>query len=377
MRVVSVLGGRPHLVKSETIHLALERSDIRHETVECWLGPLSDYPWTSADFQLPAPLEVISEQSAGRLAGRLRRSMASVRPHVLLLYGDLDVTLLALGIAHQLDIPTVHIESGYRTGDLADREEFIRVAVDHGVTHRVAFTSSMAANLHAEGIDPGTVSHYDNPALFTMARRLRRPDGAPAAAPSRKATGLVTFHRDENVLDPERLVRIVGCMEALAASFALTIVLFRRTDLQLRRLGIRDRLEALAATAAAVRIRPTLRHEEYVAELSRASFVITDSSTVQDECAFLGTDCFVLRQASPRAADFPPTTRIVESIEPAQLASLAAAAVQRRRETPAKPDVLARGYDSTFVELLKRLTTTGGSAFEALPERPRPNKASS
>lgn len=377
MRVISVLGGRPHLVKSETIHLALERSEIRHETVECWLGPLSDYPWTSADFQLPAPLEVISEHSAGRLAGRLRRSMASARPHVLLLYGDLDVTLLALGIAHQLDIPTVHIESGYRTGDLADREEFIRVAVDHGVTHRVAFTSSMAANLRAEGIDSGTVSRYDNPALFTMARRLGRPDGAPGEASGDKATGLVTFHRDENVLDPERLVRIVGCMEALAASFALTIVLFRRTDLQLRRLGIRDRLEALAATAAAVRIRPTLRHEEYVAELSRASFVITDSSTVQDECAFLGTDCFVLRQASPRAADFPPTTRIVESIEPAQLASLAAAAVRRRRETPAKPGALARGYDSTFVELLKRLTTAGGSAFGALPERPRPNKASS
>lgn len=178
----------------------------------------------------------------------------------------------------------------------------------------------------------------------------------------------MAFHRDENVLDPERLVRIVDCIEAIAASFALTIVLFRRTDLQLRRLGIRSRLDALEATASAVRIRSTLRHEEYVAELSRASFVITDSSTMQDECAFLGTDCFVLRQASPRAADFPPTTRIVETIEPTYLASLAAAAVRRRRTNPVNPNQLTRRYDSTFIELLKRLKTKGAPAAEAIPD---------
>lgn len=378
MRVVSVLGGRPHLVKCETIHLALEQTDIRHDTVECWLGPLSDYPWTSADFHLPAPLEVISEGSAGRLTARLRRSLASVQPHVLLLYGDLDVTLLALGIAHQLGIPTVHIESGYRTGDLDDREEFTRVVASHGVTHRVAFTQSMVANLQAEGIDPRTVSRYGNPALAALSRRLVHVDPAQTGARQGQATGLMTFHRDENVLDPKQLARIVDSIEALADSFALTIVLFKRTDIQLRRFGIRGRLESVAEGAAAVRILPTMRYDEYVGELSRAAFVITDSSTVQDECAFLGTDCFVLRQASPRAADFPPTTKVVETIDPVQLASLASAAVQTRGAALVDRDRLGPEYDSSFVDLLRRLKSTGvAPALEVPPVRRPPSTVSS
>ncbi|MFF2542563.1 UDP-N-acetylglucosamine 2-epimerase [Kitasatospora sp. NPDC058063] len=324
--------------------------------MECRLGPLSDSPQTSSEFRLPTPLALIHEDSPGRLAGRLRSAMAAARPEVVLLYGDLDVTLLALGVANRLGVPTVHVESGYRTGDIADREEFTRVAVSHGVAHRVVFTKSMEANLRAEGIEPHTISHFGNPVVHALADRLAESQGYAPRPPDGPERGLVLFHREETVLDRNRLTRVIDHIEALSARFALTVVLFRRTDQQLRALGIRARLDRVAATAPTVRLTPTLRHAEYVGELNRASFVLTDSSTVQDECAFLRIPCFVLRRTSPRAADFPPTTMLVNHCEPAELAALVTAAV--RNEPPAPPDVerLGPAYDASFADLLHRLT---------------------
>ncbi|WP_327322000.1 UDP-N-acetyl glucosamine 2-epimerase [Streptomyces sp. NBC_01210] len=355
MRVISVLGGRPHLIKCETIHRAFTGTPARHDSVECWLGAVSDYPGASADFELPKPLETIREQDAGQLVRRLRAVLTVARPSLALLYGDLETTLVGLSVTQQLSVPAVHVESGYRSGDLTDREELIRIAVAHGAHHRIAFTRSMERNLQEEGIAAATVSRFGNPALQTLHRRLvvmRPAVGRPESRPP----GLVTFHREENLLDPLRMAWIIGCLEALAAHFTLSVVLFRRTEIQLQRFRLRDRLDALADRFSTVRLRTTLRYTDYVRELSRASFVLTDSSTVQDDCALVRKPCFVMRPTSPRLSDFPTTTRIVDAVAPERLALLVSESLDG--DTSAEPPNthrMGRAYDTSFVELLTSL----------------------
>jgi UDP-N-acetylglucosamine 2-epimerase len=234
-----------------------------HATVECWLEDQSDYPWPRDGFGLPAPREVIRESDAGRLACRLRAALRTARPDVVLLYGDLPVTLLAMSAAHGLGIPSVHIGAGYRSGDLSDTEELIRIAADHGVQHRIAFSRWMVDNLSREQVPLETISMYGNPMLQAIAARMARYQGTFGEA----AEGLATFHHNDNLLDSSRIGSWLDHIELLASRYSLTVVLYRSTAAALRRFGLLDRLTSIATGNGRTSLCSALPYEQYVRRL--------------------------------------------------------------------------------------------------------------
>lgn len=322
--------------------------------MECWLGDLSDYPGTSGDFDLPVPRAVIREHDAARLTRRLRTEIMQSCPDVVLLYGDLPVTLLAMGVVHGLGLPTVHIEAGHRSGDPGDAEELIRIAVSHGVRHRVAFSDAMAANLADEGIAAETVSRFGSPSLHTLAARL---DASAARQARGTPSGLVTFHHDDNLTDRDRVLAWLCHLEFLSSDYSLTVILYRRTMAQLRYFGLLDRLTALESASSQVSLLKTLPYPEYVDALVGSSFVLTDSSTVQDECAFLRKPCVVVRAATPRVGELPNTTVLADGWPPERVRDFLSTRILLS-DGALRPDLsrLGRAYDSAFVELLRDVT---------------------
>jgi UDP-N-acetylglucosamine 2-epimerase (non-hydrolysing) len=215
----------------------------------------------------------------------------------------------------------------------------------------------MERNLLSEGIPQEAISRYGNPSLQALWLRMSN-DHVPArqrvASPENIAAGMVTFHHDENLLDPMRLAWILDCIASVATTFSLTVVLYRRTQLQLERFGLFGRLKSMIVGSRSARLLTTLKYDEYVQELLQASFVLTDSSTIQDECAFLRKPCFVMRTASPRAGDLPSSTRLVNGLPPARLMQILRGVLQEELSLPPQPDLDRLGpvYDHSFVELL-------------------------
>jgi UDP-N-acetylglucosamine 2-epimerase (non-hydrolysing) len=352
MRILSVLGGRPHLVKAESIHRAFVGvPDVDHLTVECWIGALSDYPnHGDHDFAVPAPHAEVTGPTREAVTPRLDRLFADLRPDVALLYGDLPVTLIGAFLAARRKTPTVHIESGFRSGDLSDTEEWTRVMVDHLCTRRVVFSATMRRNLVAEGIPPATISEYGNPALHTLDRKLRElmdpgDEVEPATGP-----GLITFHHSENVCHYERAAQLTTQICRVADRYPLTVVLYDRTRARLAQLDLLKRLDHPAITLCR-----TLPYDRYVRVLLAARFVITDSSGLQDECRFLQKPCLVLRNATPRVEVLGKLVRLAT----ADLAGSVAAFLAE----VADPDLsqgrdlarLGRPYDRSFVELVRSI----------------------
>lgn len=214
----------------------------------------------------------------------------------------------------------------------------------------------MRSNLVWEGIDPSTISVFGNAALQTMDRRLY----AMMTPIEPAAGGLVTFHRDEN-LSPERLETIYKKLERLSHDCALRIILYKRTRQRLAKVRLLASFEELAQDLPRVEILPTLTYDRYLCQLLRASFVLTDSSTVQDECAFLAKPCLVMREFTPRNGDLGPATQLVGNLEAVDLLdkvtsiTSASASATATATADGRRERLGIPYDHRFISLLRTL----------------------
>jgi UDP-N-acetylglucosamine 2-epimerase (non-hydrolysing) len=130
--------------------------------------------------------------------------------------------------------------------------------------------------------------------VLTLDRRLERLY-AFGRVPLAAGPVLATMHRYENVGDPHRMELFVAALARLAAGSKLLFVTYRRTRRALDRRGLLPLLEE-----AGIELRDTLPYDDYVRALVEAPFVVTDSSGLQDDCAFLQKPCLVLRDATPR-----------------------------------------------------------------------------
>lgn len=357
MKVLSILGGRPHLIKAESIHRALQGADdVEHILMELWLGDYSDYPrFSDDDFELPY-IDRLTRRTVEDLSEEIAKALRQVSPDLVLLYGDLPTTEAATPACCAFPVPFVHIESGYRSGDLTDPEERVRIHTSRLARHRIAFSENMRSRLLRENIDPSTVSVFGHAALQTLDRRLSAM--MELVEPALEPRALVTFHHDENLNSTERLEIIYKQLERLSADCALRIILYQRTRQRLAKVDLLSAIEDLAQDLPhlpRVEILSTLSYDRYLYQLLRATFVLTDSSTMQDECAFLHKPCLVMREFTPREGDLGSETRLIRKLEATDLSESVGAlrrppsAVERDRQRLGIP------YDQEFVSLLRSL----------------------
>jgi UDP-N-acetylglucosamine 2-epimerase (non-hydrolysing) len=350
--VLSILGGRPHLIKCEPISRALRTAKIEHSALRCQLGNLSDYPLNASDdFLLPVHA-LIATDVFDLFRNDLHVAIREIGPDVILVYGDLPATLLAAVSGASLGIKMIHVEAGYRSGDLADPEENVRVAVDHIASHRVTFSELMSRNLVNEGIPPTTISITGNPALQVLYSRMKSDIGAPQGSP----TALATFHHTENFQSREAVLGIIESLETLSSVMPVTVIAYRRLRDRLIDLNLNARLESIPD----VTVVPTQPYPSYLRLLASTHLVITDSSGLQDECHFLGKPCIVMRRSTSRPYVHDPTSgQVLWDPHAIDLtAVLEKVKIEAENNAP-RTDLLIPTFDGTLPKIIYDITEAG------------------
>src|SRR2546429_5936932 len=159
MRVVSVVGTRPNLMKIAPIAAALDqRAEFEHVLVHT--GQHYDYEMSEIfidELGLPPPdyrLGVGSGSHGAQIAHvieRLEPILAELDPAVVLVPGDVNSTLGAGLTASMLGIPVGHVEAGLRSFDRSMPEELNRVLVDQLADALFVHSPEATRNLLAEG----------------------------------------------------------------------------------------------------------------------------------------------------------------------------------------------------------------------------------
>ncbi|HLO35791.1 MAG TPA: UDP-N-acetylglucosamine 2-epimerase (non-hydrolyzing) [Candidatus Deferrimicrobium sp.] len=304
MRIVSVVGTRPQLIKAAALLPALRS---RHDEIFVDTGQHYDDALAGAFFAelgLPPPDHSLGigggtqAEQTGRMLPAVEAVLLAERPDAVLVYGDTNSTLAGALVAAKLGIPVAHVEAGLRSFDRAMPEEINRVVADHLSRWLFVPTPAGVANLAAEGITAGVslVGDLMQDLAAAVAAEVRDPGALAATGPGRDlglAPGsylFATVHRAENRI-PAALAAWAAMLAAVARpERPVVLALHPGTAAALNEAGIR-----LADPVHAI---PPQGYRTTLTLQLHAAAVLTDSGGVQREAAWLGVPCLVLRESS-------------------------------------------------------------------------------
>ena len=298
MRIVSVVGTRPQLIKAAALVPALR---ARHHDVFVDTGQHYDEAMAGAFFaelSLPRPDHSLgvgggghAEQTA-RMLLALEPILVAERPDAVLVYGDTNSTLVGALAAAKLGIPVAHVEAGLRSFDRRMPEELNRLVADHLSHWLFAPTPAAVANLAAEGITSGVLQVGDlmQDLASRVAAEVRDPGSIRSLDLMPGSYLFATIHRAENRL--ESAVHAWVALLSAVASPDRPVVLALHP-------GTRG---ALASTGLSlppsVRVIPPQGYRTALALQLHAAAILTDSGGIQREASWLGVPCLVLRDSS-------------------------------------------------------------------------------
>jgi UDP-N-acetylglucosamine 2-epimerase (non-hydrolysing) len=319
IRILTIFGTRPEIIRLSRIIPILD-SHAEHvlvHTGQNYEPKLSDI--FLAELHLRAPdlhLGVRTEgfaQQAALIIDRADQALERFRPDRVLILGDTNSGLSAIAAARRR-IPVYHLEAGNRCYDDRVPEEVNRRVIDHCSTFLLPYTERSMGNLLREGFERERIFVVGNPINEVLNFYGKEIESSAIDAELGVAPGaylLATMHRAENVDEPSRLERLCTALGDVAADTGLPVVwpVHPRTR---ERLGLRPNMLKPAVKA----VEP-LGFFDFVHLERGASCVITDSGTVQEECAIFHVPNVTIRDVTERPETIEAGSNIIAGSDPA------------------------------------------------------------
>lgn len=303
-----IVGTRPNMVKLASLHAALQAAAwckprvvfIRqHDTPALGSDLLDEF---GIDKLLLSEVALPAGDHGLRLGAMVSGYAALIArdpPNLVIVFGDVDTTLAAALAAKRAQLPLAHIEAGLRSYDRSMPEEINRLLVDAVSDLHFATCSDAVDNLRVEGHGYTSVHLVGNPMIDALARHVDRDAGIDLCQRHGITPGgfaIATFHRPNNVDTLPMLERLADALEACAARLPTCLPLHPRTRESIQRHGMQARFESIEG----LRIYEAHGYMDFIALMSQARLVLTDSGGLQEEASWLGIPCLTMRPNTER-----------------------------------------------------------------------------
>ena len=303
MRVATVLGTRPEVIKLAPVIRALDEapgverivvsSGQHRELVDQMLGLFGIEPQVVLDVMQPGQL--LSDLTA-ELVRRLGQTMRELEPDVVVVQGDTTTAFCGALAAFYEGIVVGHVEAGLRSWDLCSPfpEEANRRLASVVTDYHFCPTPGSAENLKAEGVPRSRLYVTGNTVIDSLFWALDSARRLPPAVPSVRCRRIVvTLHRRESHGDAMR--RICTTIRSLAARGDTEVVFPVHPNPAVRAVVAR-----VLGGVEGVHLCQPLDYLSFVQLLDSADLVLTDSGGIQEEAPSLGKPVLVLRETTER-----------------------------------------------------------------------------
>jgi UDP-N-acetylglucosamine 2-epimerase (non-hydrolysing) len=355
VKIVTVLGTRPEIIRLSVIAAQLDRL-VEHVVVNTGQNfdpNLSGIFFEELGFRKPNYNLGVRGETFADQVGQILRGCEKVfqeeRPDRLLILGDTNSALCAI-IAKRVGIPVYHMEAGNRCYDDRVPEETNRRLIDHSSDVLMPYTERSRANLLQEGISSTRIFVTGNPILEVIEHyrpKIKASKIHQTLGIAPQNYFLVTVHRAENVDIEPRLQGMASAFAELARRYKMPVIVSThpRTRLRLGSFGISD-------LGADVRFPDPFGFFDFLSLEKNARCALSDSGTVQEECAILGVPNVTLRDVTERPETIECGSNILTGGSPEQILAGVEVALSRAPSWKAPAEYLVPNVSDTVVRLV-------------------------
>lgn len=291
--IIHVVGNRPQFIKLAPLYQALRLAGYQQNIIHSgqhYDENMSDIFFEELD--IPAPCVNLAagggshaQVTAKAMIG-LEEELLRQKPELVILYGDTNTTLAGAVVASKLCIPIAHVEAGPRNHDKSNPEECNRIATDHLSDILFCPDSESLENLKREGL--GERAYLTGDIMYDIYLSISERMSKDDLSDGKEEIVLMTWHRQENTADRERMACILDLVERLGSK--VVCPLHPRTRKCLTQFGLWERAEHIPN----LEIVEPVGYVEMVRLMNRARLILTDSGGVSKESSFAGAKCLFM-----------------------------------------------------------------------------------
>jgi UDP-N-acetylglucosamine 2-epimerase (non-hydrolysing) len=318
MKILTVLGTRPEIIR---LSLIIEKLDRVCDHILVHTGQNYDPNLNEIFFQqlgVRAPDIFLDAkgsfgQQIATILARSEEIMLAEEPDKFLVLGDTNSALAAF-VAKRLGIPVYHMEAGNRCYDDRVPEEVNRRVIDHSSDVLMPYTERSRQNLLKEGIAAQRVYVTGNP-INEVIRHFESQIAESAIFEKLSLQQgkyfLVTLHRAENVDDESRLRDFAIALDRLQRNYGLQVIVSTHphTRRSIKAFGVE-------VENPGIRFLEPFGFFDFIALEKNAYCVLSDSGTVQEECAIFKVPNVTLRDVTERPETVECGSNILSGANP-------------------------------------------------------------
>lgn len=345
---MTVVGTRPEIIRlSATIKLL----DKHTNQVFVHTGQNYDYELNEIFFEdlglrKPDHFMNVDTSSLGSAIGDIFKKTEEIieleKPDALLVLGDTNSCLSAY-MAKRKHIPIFHMEAGNRSFDFNVPEEINRRIIDHIADFNLVYTEHARRHLLSEGLQHRRIYLTGSPMWEVLQQNMEKINHSTILeklskqieeeANQRKSAAsvssafhleskkyfMVSFHREENVDNPENLQKILDVLNKLAKTYKLPIIVSTHPRTRKKIENLRESAQSVSSVFHQNELIHFLKpfgFTDYIALQKNALCTVSDSGTISEESSMLQFPAISLRQSMERPEAQDTGSIVLTGFEP-------------------------------------------------------------
>lgn len=354
MKILTILGTRPEIIR---LSLVIEKLDATCKQVLVHTGQNYDVNLNDVFFQqlgVRAPDHYMNAkgslgQQVATILAETERIIQLEKPDKLLVLGDTNSALSAI-IAKRYGIPIYHMEAGNRCYDDRVPEEVNRRIIDHSSDILMPYTERSRQNLLREGIAGQRIYVTGNPILEVIQHFDSQIHASKILSELELEAGryfLVTMHRAENVDVEGRIRELASTLNQLQCDYNVPVIVSTHPR-------TRERLEGFNVVNqnAQVRFLKPFGFFDFIQLERNAYCVLSDSGTVQEECALFKVANVTLRDVTERPETIECGSNILSGADSESILRCVRVVLGRKAAWSAPPEYLVENVSDAVIKIL-------------------------